>query len=68
MVRSSPEWVTGPEQVKSSGRDATFNFWNGLFRDGNFSIPDEIAVTRLAVYIYCIYTSLTYSKSYCEFG
>ena len=27
MVKISPEWVTGPEQVKSSGRIATFNLW-----------------------------------------
>jgi len=34
-----PEWVTGPEQGKSSGRIATFSFWSGMFRDGISSIP-----------------------------
>ena len=33
MVEISPEWVTGPEQGKSSGRVATFSLWTGLFRD-----------------------------------
>ena len=31
MVEISPEWVTGPEQGKSSGRVATFSLWTGLF-------------------------------------
>ena len=48
VVKISPEWVTGLEQGKSSGRVATFNLWTGLFRDGISSIPDEsyTAVTR----------------------
>ena len=29
MVKISPEWVTGPEQGKSSGRIATFSLWTG---------------------------------------
>jgi hypothetical protein len=33
VVKISPEWVTGPEQVKSSGRTATFSHWTGMFRD-----------------------------------
>jgi len=37
----SPEWVTGPEQGKSSGRIATFNLCTGMFRDGFSSIPGE---------------------------
>ena len=28
-VKISPEWVTGPEQGKSSGRIATFSLWTG---------------------------------------
>jgi hypothetical protein len=32
VVKISPEWVTGPEQVKSSGRFATFSLWTGMFR------------------------------------
>ena len=44
MVKISPEWVTGPEQVKSSGRVATFNLWTSLFRDGISSIPDETVI------------------------
>ena len=27
VVEISPEWVTGPEQGKSSGRVATFSLW-----------------------------------------
>ena len=30
MVKISPEWVTGPEQDKSSGRVATLSLWTGL--------------------------------------
>jgi hypothetical protein len=33
VVKISPEWVTGPEQGKSSGRTATFSLWTGMFRD-----------------------------------
>ena len=29
----STEWVTGPEQGKSSGRIATFSLRTGMFRD-----------------------------------
>jgi hypothetical protein len=32
-VKISPEWATGPEQGKSSGRIATFNLWAGMFRE-----------------------------------
>ena len=34
MVKISPEWVTGPEQGKSSGRIATFSLWTGMFMEG----------------------------------
>jgi len=34
VVKISPGWVTGPEQIKSSGRIATFSLWTGMFRDG----------------------------------
>jgi hypothetical protein len=34
VVKISPEWVTGSEQGKSSGRIATFSLWTGMFRDG----------------------------------
>ena len=44
MVIISPEWVTGPEQVKLSGRVATFSLWTGLFSDGIFSLPDETVI------------------------
>jgi len=44
VVRISPEWVTGPEQGKSSGRIATFSLWTGMFRDGISSIPDETVI------------------------
>ena len=41
VVKISPEWVTGPEQVKSSARIATFSLWTDMFREGIFSIFDE---------------------------
>jgi len=44
VVKISPEWVTGPEQVKSSGRIATFSLWTGVFRDGISTIPDETVI------------------------
>ena len=44
MVKISPEWVTGPEQGKSSGRIATFSLWTGVFMDGISSIPDETVI------------------------
>ena len=44
MVKISPEWVTGPEQVKSSGRIATFSLWTGMFRDGISSILGETVI------------------------
>jgi len=31
VVEISSEWVTGPEQGKSSGRIATFSLWTGVF-------------------------------------
>ena len=34
VVTISPEWVTGSEQGKSSGRIATISLWTGLFWDG----------------------------------
>jgi len=39
-----PEWVTGTEQGKSSGRIATFSLWTGMFRDGISSIPGETVI------------------------
>ena len=44
MVKISPEWVTGPEQGKSSGRIATFSLWTGMFRDGISSVPGETVI------------------------
>ena len=44
VVKISPEWVTGTEQGKSSGRIATFSLWTGVFRDGISSIPDETVI------------------------
>ena len=32
MVKISPEWVTGPEQGKSSGRIATFNWHKEIYK------------------------------------
>jgi len=42
VVKISSEWVTGPQQGKSSGRIATFSLWTGMFRDGISSILGEI--------------------------
>jgi len=33
VVKISPEWVTDPEQGKSSGRTATFSLWTGMFHN-----------------------------------
>ena len=44
VVKISPEWVTGPEQGKTSGRIATFSLWTGMFRDDISSIPDETVI------------------------
>ena len=44
VVKISPEWVTGPEQGKSSGRIATFSLWTAMFRDGISSITDETVI------------------------
>jgi hypothetical protein len=44
VVKISPEWVTGPEQSKSSGRIANFYLWIGMFRDGIFSVPGETVI------------------------
>jgi hypothetical protein len=41
VIEMSPEWVTVPEQGKSSGRVAAFSLWAGVLWDGIFSIPDE---------------------------
>ena len=54
VVKISPEWVTGPEQGKSSGRIATFSFWTGMFWDGissihetNTQIVKELKITQI---------------------
>ena len=44
MVKISPEWVTGPEQGKSSGRIGTFSLWTGMFRDSISSIRGETVI------------------------
>jgi len=44
VVKISPEWVTGPEQGKFSGRIAIFSLWAGMFRDGISSIPGETVI------------------------
>ena len=44
MVKISTEWVTGPDQGKSSGRIATFSLWTGMFRDGISSISGETVI------------------------
>ena len=44
MVKISSEWVTGPEQGKSSGRTTTFIPWTGMFRDGISSIHGETVI------------------------
>jgi len=44
VVKISSEWVTGPEQGKSSGSIATFTLWTGMFMDGISSIPGETVI------------------------
>jgi len=44
VVKISPEWVTGPEQGKSSGRIATFSLWTGMFRDDISSYRNETVI------------------------
>jgi hypothetical protein len=44
VVKISPEWVMSPEQVKYSGRIATFSLWTSMVRDGISSIPDETVI------------------------
>jgi len=44
VLKISPEWVTGQEQGKSSGRTATFNLWTGMFRDDISPIPGETVI------------------------
>jgi hypothetical protein len=44
VVKISPERVTGSEQCKSSGGNATFSRWTGMFRDGISSIPGETVI------------------------
>ena len=44
MVKISHEWITGPEQGKSSGRIATFSLWTDLFTDSISSIPGVVKV------------------------
>jgi hypothetical protein len=44
LVRISSEWITSPEQEKSSGRIAAFSLWTGMFWDGITSIPDETVI------------------------
>jgi len=39
-----PVVKNSPEQIKSSGRIATFSLWTGMFRDGISSIPGETAI------------------------
>ena len=46
VVKISPEWVTDPEQGKSSDRTATFNLWTDMLKDGISSIPGYTAVTQ----------------------
>jgi hypothetical protein len=51
VVKISLEWVTGPEQGKSSGRIATFSLWTRMFRDGiyktNTQITKELKITLI---------------------
>ena len=44
VIKISPEWVTGPEQGKSSGSIATFSLCTGMFRDSISSIPGETVI------------------------
>ena len=45
MIKMSLEWVTGPEQGKSSGTIATFSLWTDMFWDGIPSITVETVLS-----------------------
>jgi hypothetical protein len=50
VVKISPEWVTGPEQGKPSGRIATFSLWTGMFTDDyktNTQTAKELKITPI---------------------
>jgi hypothetical protein len=51
VVQISSEWVTGPEQGKSSGRVATFSLWTGVFREGTSSVLGETVIPPESVVI-----------------
>jgi hypothetical protein len=44
--RISSEWVSSPEQVKSSSRTTAISLWAGMFWDGISSIPDETVIPQ----------------------
>jgi hypothetical protein len=49
VVRIYPEWVTSPEQGKSSGRIANFSLWTVIFGDGTSSVPDQLCRCDLVI-------------------
>ena len=62
VVKNSPEWVTSPGQVNSSGRSVTFSLWTGMFWDGISSIPDEAVVRLLLGRQYLVFGKKVYHE------
>jgi len=54
VVKTSPEWVTGPEQGTSSGGIATFSLWTGMYKDdilfSVFRTQNTLKKTRIKLY------------------
>jgi len=48
VVKISLEWVTGPEQGKSSSRIATFNLWTGMRRTARYTWTDYKTNAQIA--------------------
>ena len=62
VVKISPQWVTGPEQGKSSGRIAPFSLWTDMFRDGISSIPGETVVPLWLGRHFLVYENRVYHE------
>ena len=76
MVKISPEWVTGPEQGKSSGRIATFSLCTGMFRDALDALMSQIYFWNKTLHVsdsssvhhqkfFTVHTAMVYVKHVC---
>ena len=62
VVKIFPEWVTGPEQGKSSGRIASFSLWTDMFRDDISCIPGETVIALWLGRHFLVYENRVYHK------